>query len=317
MISVYLLLDCYLFLHELLGSSELVSHHAQELLTLLKYVEIYQGDLHQGVVLGVLDAVDVLLAHYAQLVLASICLGENLTIVLVAVGLYLLCRHLHQVIDLLTDWSKLFHVLLRQRVEVVIDMLLDRIEHTTKRVDELLVAVGAEVEPGVALDGNLHWRTFQSEHLLATELLQHVLLLLQLLVGVAQVASVLVGKTIHDEVELREGEVAHVALGARYLSAKQVPYNLWVARAHHQLEGAALALLLSLLVVLDIAADEQEDNQSHESTLNEDATEMHGHTNNGADYESNTSCDKPSTDNTQYTCYTEYGTLAAPGSIGK
>ena len=28
--------------HELLGSSELVSHHAQELLTLLKYIQVNQ-----------------------------------------------------------------------------------------------------------------------------------------------------------------------------------------------------------------------------------------------------------------------------------
>ena len=87
--------------------------------------------------------------------------------------------------------------------------------------------------------------------------------------------------------------------------------------AHHQLEGGALAFLLSLLVVLDIAVDEQEDNQNHESTLNEDATEMHGKTNDGAGCESHTGCDKPSADHTQYTSNTEYGTLTAPGSIGK
>ena len=36
------------------------------------------------------------------------------------------------------------------------------------------------MEPGVALDGNLHWRFLQTEHLLATELLQHILLLLHI-----------------------------------------------------------------------------------------------------------------------------------------
>ena len=196
-------------------------------------------------------------------------------------------------------------------------MFLHRVEHTAERVDELLVAVGAQMEPGVALDGNLHRRAFQSEHLLTAEFLQHVLLFLQFLVGMAKVTGALAGKTIYDEIELIQSEVANEALGARYLAAKQIPYDLWVVGTHHQLEGAALALLLSLLVVLDIAADEQEDNQSHESTLNEDATEMHGHTNNGAGYESYTSGDKPSTNNTQHTCYTEYGTLTAPGSIGK
>ena len=196
-------------------------------------------------------------------------------------------------------------------------MFLYRVEHTAERVDELLVAVGAQMEPGVALDGNLHRRAFQTEHLLTAEFLQHVLLFLQFLVGMAKITGALAGKTIYDEIELVQGEFANEALGARYLATKQIPYNLWVVGAHHQLEGGALAFLLSLLVVLDIAADEQEDNKNHESTLNEDATEMHGHTNDGAGCESNTGCDKPSTDNTQYTCYTEYGTLTAPGSVGK
>ena len=40
--------------HELLGSSELVSHHAQEFLTLLEDVEINQGNLHQTIILHVL-----------------------------------------------------------------------------------------------------------------------------------------------------------------------------------------------------------------------------------------------------------------------
>ena len=70
------------------------------------------------------------------------------------------------------------------------------------------------MEPCVALDGNLQWRAFQAQHLLAAELLQHVLLLLQLLVGMAQLAGVLVGKTVHDEVELTQGEAAYEALCA-------------------------------------------------------------------------------------------------------
>ena len=39
-----------LFLHELLGSSELVSHHAQELLALLQYIQVNQRNLHQGII---------------------------------------------------------------------------------------------------------------------------------------------------------------------------------------------------------------------------------------------------------------------------
>ena len=50
--------------HKLLGSSELVSHHAQEFLTLLENVEINQGNLHQAVILHVLQAVDVFLAKH-------------------------------------------------------------------------------------------------------------------------------------------------------------------------------------------------------------------------------------------------------------
>ena len=50
--------------HELLGSSELVSHYAQEFLTLLENVEINQGNLHQTIILQVLQAVDVFLAKH-------------------------------------------------------------------------------------------------------------------------------------------------------------------------------------------------------------------------------------------------------------
>ena len=39
-----------LFLHKLLGSSELVSHHAQELLALLQYIQVNQRNLHQGII---------------------------------------------------------------------------------------------------------------------------------------------------------------------------------------------------------------------------------------------------------------------------
>ena len=55
---------CHLGFHKLLGSSELVSHHAQEFLTLLENVEIHQGNLHQGIILHVLQAVDVFLAKH-------------------------------------------------------------------------------------------------------------------------------------------------------------------------------------------------------------------------------------------------------------
>ena len=39
-----------LFLHKLLGSSELVSHHAQELLAFLQYIQVNQRNLHQRII---------------------------------------------------------------------------------------------------------------------------------------------------------------------------------------------------------------------------------------------------------------------------
>ena len=39
-----------LFLHELLGCSELMSHHAQELLALLQYIQVNQRNLHQRII---------------------------------------------------------------------------------------------------------------------------------------------------------------------------------------------------------------------------------------------------------------------------
>ena len=55
------------------------------------------------------------------------------------------------------------------------------------------------------------------------------------------------------------------------MTAKQIPYDFWIVRAHHQLEGASLALLLRLLVVPDVAANEHEDNENNEGCLREDA----------------------------------------------
>ena len=169
-----------------------------------------------------------LLAKYAELILAGICLGENFAVVLVAVGFNLFAAHTHQVVDLLAYRSKLLGVFCREWIEVVVHVLLDWVEHTAQRVDELLVAVGTQVEPGVALDGNLHRRFLQTEHLLATVLFQHILLLLQVLVGMTEILRILVGKTIHNLVELVECKVADEALGAGYLATKQIPYYFWI-----------------------------------------------------------------------------------------
>ena len=89
-----------------------------------------------------------LLAKYAELILAGICFGENFAVVLVAVGFNLFAAHTHQVVDLLAYRSKLLGVFCWEWIEVVVHVLLDWVEHTAQRVDELLVAVGTQVEPG-------------------------------------------------------------------------------------------------------------------------------------------------------------------------
>jgi hypothetical protein len=101
------------------------------------------------------------------------------------------------------------------------------------------------------------------------------------------------------------------------MTAKQIPYDFWVVRAHHQLEGASLALLLRLLVVLGIAADEHHDDEDDKDGLHENAAKMHGEADEGAGCESHTGCDKPSTDDTQHTCHAEYGTFSTPSAVGK
>ncbi len=70
-------------------------------------------------------------------------------------------------------------ILVRNRVEVVVDMFAYRLQHAAQTVDELLVGVGTKVELGVALDSYFQRRLLQSEHLLTTVFLQVVLFLMQ------------------------------------------------------------------------------------------------------------------------------------------
>ena len=142
-------------LHELLGGSQLVAHHAEELLALLQHVEIDQRDLQLAVVVHLLQAVDVLLADDRQLVFQGVRLGQYLTIVLVMACLYHVASHGHQLVHLVTHGLELLYELLGQGVEVVFHVLQDGVEHTAQGVDELLVAVGAQVEPRVALYGDV------------------------------------------------------------------------------------------------------------------------------------------------------------------
>ena len=71
-----------------------MSHHTQEFLTLLQYVEINQRNLHQRIVCHVLDAVDMLFAENREFVFAGICLGKNLAIAVISAGLYLSLIHI-------------------------------------------------------------------------------------------------------------------------------------------------------------------------------------------------------------------------------
>ena len=73
-----------LVLHKLLGGAQLMAHVAEQLLALLKHVEIYERHLEVAVVLGLLYAVDVVLSHYREVVLALVGHGQSVTIVLEA-----------------------------------------------------------------------------------------------------------------------------------------------------------------------------------------------------------------------------------------
>ena len=86
---------------------------------------------------------------------------------------------MHEVVDLLANGLELMDIFLGYRIEVVVDMLAYRFQHTAQAVDELLVGVGAEVEPSIALDSNVLWRFLQSEHFLTAVFLQVVLLLVE------------------------------------------------------------------------------------------------------------------------------------------
>ena len=93
-------------------------------------------------------------------------------------------------------------------------MLLYWFEHTLEAVDELLVAVGAEVEPRVALEGYLARYAAHGQKLLAAELLQLVLLVLKGASAEAQLLAVLVADTVDYAVELLKGEGRDEALRA-------------------------------------------------------------------------------------------------------
>ena len=64
-------------LHKLLGGPQLVAHDAQQLLRLLQEIEIDQVHLYHLGAVALLHAVEVLLAHERQVVLAAVGLGQR------------------------------------------------------------------------------------------------------------------------------------------------------------------------------------------------------------------------------------------------
>ena len=124
-------------LHKLLGGAQLVAHDAQQLLRLLQEIEIDQIHLYHLGAVALLHAVEVLLAHERQVVLAAVGLGQRGAIVGVLSRGDLLVGGAHQFVDPAAYRLILRLVGLRERVEVVVDVLLDGGEHAAQCVDVL------------------------------------------------------------------------------------------------------------------------------------------------------------------------------------
>lgn len=305
-------------LHKLLGGPQLVAHDAQQLLRLLQEIEIDQVHLYHLGAVALLHAVEVLLAHERQVVLAAVGLGQRGAVVGVLSCGDLLVGGAHQFVDPAAYRLILRLVGLRERVEVVVDVLLDGGEHAAQRVDVLLVAVDADVEPRVALDGQVHRRSAQAQHLLAAILLQQVQFAAHALLALPQRPHVLRGKSLDDAVVLLHDILADRALRVAHVAAQHLPDQFRVARAHHQAESVVLLLGLGALrLVLAVAAVEQEDHERHEATLHDDAAKPHGEADQGAGDEGHTRRDKPAADDAQHARDAEDGALAAPGAVGQ
>lgn len=196
------------------SGTQLMAHDAEELLSLLDDVEIYEGDFEVGVVSVVLHAVVMALADYGQFVFHGVGIYEHLLVSLELAALKHLLRAEHKLLYLLADWRQFFYIGLRQRVEVVIYMFLDRFKHTLETVDELLVAVYTKVVPGVALYGNGNGHATEGKEFLAAELLELLLLVLQFAMAVVEGAHALSCKTVENLVILVEGKAVDKALCA-------------------------------------------------------------------------------------------------------
>ena len=236
----------------------------QEFWLSLRYVEINQRNLHQRIVSHVLDTVDMFCVENREVSSLQASASARISrIAVISAGFNQFAAHAHQVVDLLAYRSKLLDVFSGSGIEVVVNMFLDRFEHTAQRVDKLLVAVGN-------LDGNqvLRWMAISDRRFSKPSIswrrnfFSISCSLLQILVGMTKVAGILVGKTIHNWLNSFRAKWADVRLGAWNLTAKQIPYNLWVVGTHHQLEGtASCPSSLAFLLYWMLLRDEQVDNQ--------------------------------------------------------
>ena len=64
-----------------------------------------------------------------------IALGKDFTIVFISVGLYLVGGNLHQIVDASANGLIFTNEQLGHRIEIVVDMFLDRVQHTSQGID--------------------------------------------------------------------------------------------------------------------------------------------------------------------------------------
>ena len=127
----------------------------------------------------------------------------------------------------------------------------------------------------VSLYGNLCGYASQGEKLLTAILLKLCLFLIQFVGCVAESLGTFALQTVNDGVEVLHGEASDEALCARYVLCEEVPDDLRVAGAHHQTEHVLLVCVLLFLGILAVAADEEEDDESHECNLGNNAAVIH------------------------------------------
>ena len=128
-----------------------MAHDAEELLTLLKNVEIDERNLQVVVVEVALHTVEMTLAHYREFVFQSVGIGKHFVVGCETSTAQHGFSALHELLYLMTQRRELFRINAWYGVEIVFYMLFYRFEESLETVDELLVAICASVEPCVAL----------------------------------------------------------------------------------------------------------------------------------------------------------------------